>query len=107
MPEVVYISHDGNSTTLEVEPGNSLMMAAVFDGLDGIEGMCGGCLSCASCHVYVDPAWVDKLAPPSDDEVAMLEQTSSERRENSRLSCQIEMTEELAGIVVTMPETQS
>lgn len=107
MPEVVYISHDGNRTSLEVEPGNSLMMAAVFDGLDGIEGMCGGCLSCASCHVYVDPEWVDKLAPPSDDEVAMLEQTSSERRENSRLSCQIEMTEELAGIVVTMPETQS
>ena len=68
MPEVVYIAHDGNRTTLEVEPGNSLMMAAVFDGLDGIEGMCGGCLSCASCHVYVDPAWVDKLAPPSDVE---------------------------------------
>lgn len=83
------------------------MMAAVFDGLDGIEGMCGGCLSCASCHVYVDPAWVDKLPAPSDDELAMLEQTSSERRANSRLSCQIEMTDELAGMVVTMPETQS
>ncbi|MGB7300625.1 MAG: 2Fe-2S iron-sulfur cluster-binding protein [Burkholderiaceae bacterium] len=107
MPEVTYIAHDGTRSTLEVETGNSLMMAAVFDGLDGIEGMCGGCLSCASCHVYVDPAWVDKLPPATSDELAMLEQTSSEQRDNSRLSCQIEMTEEIAGIVVTMPETQS
>ncbi len=107
MPEVHYIAHDGTKTTLEVENGNSLMMAAVFDGLDGIEGMCGGCLSCASCHVYVDEQWLPKLAPASDDEQAMLEQTSSERRDNSRLSCQIDMTDDLAGIIVTMPETQS
>lgn len=107
MPEVHYIAHDGTKTTLEVENGNSLMMAAVFDGLDGIEGMCGGCLSCASCHVYVDEQWLPKLAPASEDEVAMLEQTSAERRDNSRLSCQIDMTDDLAGIVVTMPETQS
>ena len=107
MPEVHYIAHDGTKTTLEVETGNSIMMAAVFDGLDGIEGMCGGCLSCASCHVYVDPQWLPKLAPASDDELAMLEQTSSDKRDNSRLSCQIDMTDELAGIVVTMPETQS
>lgn len=107
MPEVFYIAHDGARSSLEVETGNSLMMAAVFDGIDGIEGMCGGCLSCASCHVYVDPAWIGKLPAASDDELAMLEQTSSERRENSRLSCQIEMTDDLAGIIVTMPETQS
>lgn len=107
MAEVTYIADDGTRTTLDVEPGNSLMMAAVFEGIDGIEGMCGGCLSCASCHVYVDPAWLDKLDPPSEDELTMLEQTSSERRPNSRLSCQIEMSDALAGIVVTMPATQS
>lgn len=107
MADVTYIAHDGTSTTLEVEPGNTLMMAAVFDGLDGIEGMCGGCLSCASCHVYVDPAWLDKLPPPGEDELTMLTQTSSDRRDNSRLSCQIEMTQELSGLVVRMPESQS
>ncbi len=107
MPEVTYIAHDGTRTTLEVEPGNTLMMAAVFDGLDGIEGMCGGCLSCASCHVYVDPEWVDKLPGASEDEIIMLEQTTAERRPNSRLSCQIEMTTELAGLTVHMPESQS
>ncbi len=107
MADVTYIAHDGTTTTLDVEPGNSLMMAAVFEGLDGIEGMCGGCLSCASCHVYVDQTWLGKLPPPSEDELTMLDQTSSERRPNSRLSCQIEMTPALAGMVVHMPETQS
>lgn len=107
MPEVIYVAHDGTRTSLEVEPGNSLMMAAVFEGIDGIEGMCGGCLSCASCHVYVDPAWADRLPPPSADELAMLEQTASERRPTSRLSCQLAMRAEWAGIVVEMPERQS
>ncbi|MEZ5740978.1 MAG: 2Fe-2S iron-sulfur cluster-binding protein [Burkholderiaceae bacterium] len=107
MPEVTYIAHDGTRTTIDVENGNSVMMAAVFDGIDGIEGMCGGCLSCASCHVYVDPVWVDRLPAPSEDELTMLGQTSSERRSNSRLSCQIEMNDALAGLVVEMPETQS
>lgn len=107
MPKATYIADDGTRTTLDVEPGNSLMMAAVFDGIDGIEGMCGGCLSCASCHVYVDAAWVDKLPAPSEDELTMLEQTASERRPNSRLSCQIEMSEALDGIVVVMPPRQS
>jgi len=107
MADVIYIAHDGTSTTLEVEPGNSIMMAAVFDGLDGIEGMCGGCLSCASCHVYVEPQWAEKLPPATEDELTMLDQTSSERQPNSRLSCQIEMTQELAGLTIRMPETQS
>ncbi len=107
MPDVIYIAHDGTKTTLDVEPGNSVMMAAVFDGLDGIEGMCGGCLSGASCHVYVDPAWVEKIPAASEDEIIMLEQTTAERRPNSRLSCQIEMTSEMAGLTVQMPESQS
>ncbi len=107
MPAVNYIAHDGTVSTLEVEPGNSLMMAAVFEGINGIEGMCGGCLSCASCHVYVDDDWLARLPAPSVDELAMLSQTASERKANSRLSCQIEMTKELGGIIVRMPATQS
>jgi len=107
MPNVHYIAHDGNETVLEVEPGNNLMMAAVFEGIREIEGICGGCLSCATCHVYVDAAWVDRLPPPSADELRMLDEVAAERRPNSRLSCQIEMREDLAGIVVRMPDRQS
>ena len=103
MADVTYIAHDGTSTTLDVEPGNSLMMAAVFDGLDGIEGMCGGCLSCASCHVYVEPAWLDKLPAPTEDEITMLSQTSSECRSNSRLSCQIVAEDSLDGLHLIVP----
>lgn len=107
MPQVTYIADDGTVSELDVESGNSVMMAAVFDGIEGIEGMCGGCLSCASCHVYVDEAWVDRLPAASDDELTMLGQTSSPRQDNSRLSCQITMTPELAGLVVRMPASQS
>ncbi len=106
MPIVHYISHTQQTSELEVELGNNLMMAAVFDGVDGIEGMCGGCLACATCHVYVDPAWIDKVGLPGPDEDSMLSQVASERRPNSRLSCQIEMRAELAGLVLHMPERQ-
>jgi ferredoxin, 2Fe-2S len=106
MPIVHYISHTQQATELEVELGNNLMMAAVFDGVDGIEGMCGGCLACATCHVYVDPAWIDKVGPPNADEDSMLSQVASERRPNSRLCCQIEMRSDLAGLVLLMPERQ-
>lgn len=106
MPIVHYIAHDGQTTELEVEPGNNLMTAAVFEGIDGIEGMCGGCLACATCHVYVDPAWTDKIPAFQADEDSMLSQVASERRPNSRLCCQIEMRAELAGLVVHLPERQ-
>jgi 2Fe-2S ferredoxin len=103
MADVRYIDDDGVETVLDVTPGNNLMMAAVFDGITAIEGICGGCLSCASCHVYVDPDWLGRLPPPSADELRMLAEVAAERRPNSRLSCQIEMREDLAGLVVRMP----
>ncbi len=106
MPIVHYIAKDGDTTDLEVEPGNNLMSAAVFEGVDGIEGMCGGCLACATCHVYVDAAWLEKLPPVSADEDSMLSQTRSERRPTSRLCCQIEMTSALAGMVLHLPDRQ-
>jgi 2Fe-2S ferredoxin len=106
MPEVHYIAHDGTDTVLDVQPGNNLMLAAVFEGIRGIEGVCGGCLSCATCHVYVDEPWAGRLPPPSDDELRMLGEVAAERRPGSRLSCQIEMREDLAGIVVQMPDVQ-
>jgi len=107
MPKVTYIAHDGARTTLDVAVGNSVMLAAVFENLSGIEGACGGYLSCASCHVYVDEAFLPRLAPPSEDERSMLGQVAAPRRPNSRLSCQIVMSEALDGLVVTTPERQA
>ena len=106
MGKATYVGADGAETTLDVADGNSLMMAAIFAGLPGIEGFCGGCLSCATCHVYVDEPWLGRLAPPCDDEQRMLQEVAAERRPGSRLSCQIEMTPALDGIVVRMPDRQ-
>jgi 2Fe-2S ferredoxin len=101
-------AHDGTLDWHEVEaaPGTSLMRAATDAGIDGIVGDCGGCLTCATCHVYVATEWTDRLPPPSDDERAMLEMTSSERTDASRLSCQIVLHEGLDGLTVRLPPTQ-
>lgn len=100
------IAHDGAHVELTAAPGHSLMQAAVDAGLDGIAADCGGCLSCATCHVYVDPAWLGRLPPMGSDEHAMLEMTAAERRENSRLSCEIVLDDSLDGLTVHLPETQ-
>jgi len=107
MPDATFVAPDGSRTTIDVAEGNSLMLAAVFANLRGIEGICGGCLSCATCHVYVDPRFAALLPPPSPDEARMLEHVADERRPESRLSCQIEMREAIAGIVVHLPGRQS
>lgn len=107
MPKVTYVHRDGGSSTAEIECGQSVMQAALINGIGGIVAECGGAASCATCHVYVDDHWVALLPPPDEDENAMLECTASERRPNSRLSCQIEMSSELDGLVVHIPETQS
>ena len=107
MPRVTYIGHDGKTTTLDVEIGTSVMQAATFHGIDGIVAECGGSCMCATCHVYVREDML-ALTPPMDaDEDAMLEGTASERRPNSRLSCQIVVTQEMDGLVVHLPETQT
>ena len=106
MAEVRFIADDGSEKVLDVQPGNTLMMAAVFDGITAIEGVCGGCLSCATCHVYVDEQWRERLPDPSADELRMLNEVAAERRPGSRLSCQIEMREDLAGLVVRTPARQ-
>lgn len=106
MPKVVYIEHDGSQSEVELNEGWTLMQGATLNGVEGIEGECGGSLSCATCHCYVDEAFLDKLPPLSDTEDEMLGCTASERKANSRLSCQIKMTPELDGIVVHLPEEQ-
>jgi len=105
MPLVTYISHDGTTNEIEVPTGNSVMQGAVDNMLDGIIAECGGSCSCATCHCYVDEAWLDKVTTASEMEKDMLE-CVLEPQKNSRLSCQIDVTEELNGLVIRLPESQ-
>jgi len=106
MAQVILIAVDGKSTTLAVPTGHSVMQHAVANGAHGIVGECGGSAMCATCHVYVDAAWVDKLPAPLSTELEMLECTASERRPESRLSCQIKMSDALDGLVLRTPDRQ-
>jgi 2Fe-2S ferredoxin len=106
VPKAVFVLHDGSDQAIEVVRHESLMRAAVRNNVEGIAGECGGGLTCATCHVYVDPAWVGRLPPPQADELDMLQFTAAERRDNSRLCCQLRMSEDLAGIRVAVPEFQ-
>ncbi len=105
MPQITYISHSGDKTAVDVAEGDSVMEGAVQNGIDGIVAECGGNCQCATCHVYVQEG-LDKLEPIADDEKAMLEETTSERKPNSRLSCQLRVTSKLEGLVVRTPEAQ-
>jgi len=106
MVRIVFNSGDGSSREVEVAVGRSLMLGATINGVAGIEADCGGTLSCATCHVYVDPAWVDRLPEPEQMEVELMEGVAAERRPNSRLSCQIVVTETLDGLTVEVPARQ-
>ena len=107
MPNVTFVDAAGVLTTLNATMGVSVMQAAVSQGLAGIAADCGGAASCATCHVYVDPAWLDRLPPLGEDEDAMRDCTAAERRPTSRLSCQIPVSAALDGLVVTLPDRQS
>ena len=106
MPEVTFLKSDGSSKTVQTEIGLNLMRAATFSDVEGIVGDCGGVMACATCHVFVDEGFVSllpKMLPNEDD---MLDCTAEERGPNSRLSCQIVMTEELDGIIVRIADPQ-
>ena len=106
MLNITYIEHDGTVHQVEAESGLTLMEGAVNNEVPGIEAQCGGGCSCATCHVYVDSAWEDKLPEQDAMEQAMLDMSASGLQGNSRLSCQITLTDELEGLVVQMPEFQ-
>lgn len=106
MPKVHYIEHDGTAHVIDIDAGENIMRGAVYNGIEGIVGECGGGLACATCHCYIDEAWLDRLDPPSESEVQMLESAVCEVRPNSRLSCQISVDDKLDGIVVNLPERQ-
>jgi 2Fe-2S ferredoxin len=99
-------AHTGMPRQLKCRTGQSLMQAAVTGNIDGIDADCGGLMTCATCHVYVREPHVSQLPPPSEDESGMLDFTAVPRRPNSRLSCQIQLTQELDGLAVDLPESQ-
>lgn len=100
------IAPDGRTTELQAPPGQSLMQAAVAANVSGIEADCGGLMTCATCHVYVRAPHGDQLPPPEPDEQAMLEFAASPVRPNSRLSCQIALSDALDGLTVDLPASQ-
>ena len=106
MPDITFIEPDGREIGFEAPAGVSLMQAATGFGLAGIVAECGGSAMCATCHVYVDEAWVDKLPAPLSNELELLECTAAERLGNSRLSCQIKLTDAMQGLVVRIPDRQ-
>lgn len=106
MPQATFVHADGTRRALDVAAGTSLMRAATDHGLEGIVGDCGGAMSCATCHVFVEPAFAALLPPMQPNEDQILDYTAAGRRPESRLACQIVMSDALDGIVVHVADPQ-
>ena len=106
MAKITYIDFQGNSKSIEVENGLTVMEGAIQNNIQGIDADCGGSMACATCHVYVNNEWLDKLPKPEEGEVDMIDM-AFEPKKNSRLSCQITVSDVLNGLIVTTPEKQS
>lgn len=109
MTKINFIDPEGSTHAVDVADGMSIMDGAVRSGVPGVLAECGGNLSCATCHVYVDPAWVDRAGAvaPGSMEDELLDEASADRIDGSRLSCQIEVTELLDGLVVHVAPEQA
>ena len=105
MPKITFIEHDGTKHTVDAELGATVMETALRNDVSSIVAECGGGCTCATCHVYVDDAWIEKAGAPSSQEETELD-AAFDVRPNSRLSCQIKMTEDLDGLVVRTPSYQ-
>ena len=105
MPKITYIDSTGNKKTIDVASGLSVMEGAVQNSIPGIDADCGGGMACATCHVYVKDEWFDKINKMNEGEEDMLDQ-AFEPKKNSRLSCQITISDELDGLVVNLPSKQ-
>jgi 2Fe-2S ferredoxin len=105
MAKVIFVEHSGATHEVDASLGLSVMDAAVKNNVPGVDGDCGGTCSCATCHVYVDEAWRDKVGAPSATELSLL-QFAENSASNSRLACQIKVTDALDGLTVCLPESQ-
>jgi ferredoxin, 2Fe-2S len=107
MPLVTYVESGGDRHTVDVPLGENVMRGALANNIEGIVGECGGGLACATCHCYIDDAWTDVVGSPATDaERDMLECAAEPAQANSRLSCQITVSDALDGLVVRLPAAQ-
>ncbi len=105
MPKITLIEYNGQEHTIDAESGKSLMQNAIDNGIPGIDADCGGACACGTCHCFVDDGWRGATGEPGAMEEAMLGMRP-DRADNSRLSCQIQVTDELDGLLVRLPEFQ-
>ena len=105
MTKIIYIEHNGKEHTIDVQNGLTVMEGAVQNNIPGIDADCGGSMACATCHVYVKDDWYNKLDEKSEGEDDMIDQ-AYEPKKNSRLSCQITVSDKIEGLVVHLPEKQ-
>jgi len=105
MAKIIFIEHSGATYEVDANPGLSVMEAAVKNNVPGIDAECGGSCACATCHVYVDDAWLDRTGVPSTMESGMLDFAETVAS-NSRLACQIKITDALDGLTLRLPESQ-
>jgi len=105
MPKITFIDHEGTAQTVEGAVGATVMETATKHDIPGIVAECGGACACATCHVYIDEAWQEVVGAPVDMEEDMLD-FAYDMRNNSRLSCQIKISDELDGLIVHTPEKQ-
>ncbi len=106
MAKISYITHDNQNHTIEVENGLTVMEGAIQNDIPGIDADCGGGMACATCHVYVKEEWLDKLTKKEDGEEDMIDM-AFEPKKNSRLSCQLIVSDEIDGLVVNIPLKQA
>lgn len=107
MPKIVFISSGGARSVVDARVGDSVMRAAISNGIAGIVGECGGAMMCATCHCYVDDAWIEAVGARADGEEDMLESAVAPVKPSSRLSCQIRVRPDLDGLVVHLPQRQT
>ena len=106
MPKITYVDNRGSSKTIDVDNGLTVMEGAIQNDISGIDADCGGSMACATCHVYVEEKWFDKISKAEDAEVDMIDM-AYEPKKNSRLSCQLIVSDELDGLILTTPAKQS
>ena len=105
MPKITYITHENQNYTIDVQNGLTVMEGAIQNDIPGIDADCGGGMACATCHVYVKEEWFDKLSKKEDGEEDMLDM-AFEPKKNSRLSCQLVVSDEIDGLIVNIPSKQ-
>ena len=105
MTKITYVEHNGTEHTIDVQNGLTVMEGAVQNDIPGIDADCGGSMACATCHVYVKDEWYNKLDEKNEGEDDMIDQAYDPKK-NSRLSCQITVSDKIEGLVVHLPEKQ-